>query len=69
MKRYIKYSTNVTAKTGLHDFYEWYDKLPYTIQMKVDDLADDMRLPEYDECSTEDLDELRERYIASRKKK
>ena len=69
MKRYIKYSTNVTAKTGLDDFYEWYDKLPYTIQMKVDDLADDMRLPEYDECSTEDLDELRERYIASRKKK
>ena len=56
-------------RTGLHDFYDWYDSRPYTVQMRIDDMADDMGLPEYDECSTEDLDELRERYIASRKKK
>lgn len=40
------------------DFYMWYDSLPSAIQAKVDDLADDLGLPLYDDCTESELSHL-----------
>lgn len=40
------------------DFYAWYDSLPSRVQAKVDDLADDLGLPLYDDCTESELSHL-----------
>ena len=62
----VNASTNIVA--SVDDFYEWYDKLPSIIQYKIDDIADDMGLPVYDECSDEELATLHDAYVSSKKK-
>lgn len=44
----------------INDFYKWYDKLPQSKQNKVDDLADDMDLPMYSDCSDAELSHFME---------
>lgn len=55
-------STEIEASTSFDD---WYDALSYNKQMKVDDLADEMGLPEYDQCSDAELAQLHDSFVSS----
>lgn len=39
-------------------FYAWYDRLPSRKQAEVDNLADEMGLPLYDDCRPDELAQL-----------
>ena len=57
MKRVIR------ASEAVFDFDVWYDSLPSNHERyAVDDLADEMGLPEYDECSKAELAQLHDAY-------
>lgn len=43
---------------NIEDFLAWYDSLPSKKQAKVDDLADDMGLPLYEDCTEAELSTL-----------
>lgn len=46
------------------DFDAWYDSLTTKTQYKVDDLADELGLPDYDECSPDELSMLHDNFIS-----
>lgn len=55
--------SNVNASTS---FDAWYDSLSSTDQEKVDDLADDMGLPLYAECSEAELAQLHDLFVSNK---
>lgn len=55
MKRMIKAS---------FDFDSWYDSLTTKTQYKVDDLADELGLPEYAECTPGELSMLHDNFVS-----
>lgn len=59
MKRMIK------ASLAIDDFIEWYDKLPSNQQAKVDDLADDLGLPLYEDCTDYELAQLHDSVVSA----
>lgn len=62
MKRWIRAKENVLADSS---FDSWYDSLTYRDQGKVDDMADEMGLPLYDECSDAELSQLHDAFVSS----
>ena len=57
MKRMIK------ASSAIDDFMKWYDNLPSNQQAKVDDLADDLGLPLYEDCTDYELAQLHDSVV------
>lgn len=57
--------SNINASTS---FDTWYDSLSSADQEKVDDLADDMGLPLYAECSEAELAQLHDLFVSNMKK-
>lgn len=49
---------------GTTEFDAWYDSLTTKTQYKVDDLADELGLPDYDECSPDELSMLHDNFIS-----
>lgn len=48
----------VKANSGHDSFFKWYDSLSAEKQAHVDDLADDMGLPLYEDCTEGELAQL-----------
>lgn len=46
-------------------FYAWYDRLPSRKQAEVDNLADEMGLPLYDDCRPDELAQLHDCFVSS----
>lgn len=63
MKRWIHAKEDVSSSSS---FDRWYDSLSSKEQDKVDDLADEMGLPFYDECSDADLAQLHDSFMSSK---
>lgn len=61
-KEKIKSSTKVEASSS---FDSWYDSLSDADQNSVDDLADEMGLPTYDECSDAELAQLHDAFVSA----
>ena len=49
----------------VEDFLAWYDTLPSRKQAEVDDLADDMGLPLYEDCTEGELSTLRDSIVSN----
>lgn len=70
MKRMIKaYKQFDSEVSRLSEFDKWYNSLSSKQQADVDDLADDMGYPLYDDCSDAELSSLMECYSGSSSKK
>ena len=52
----------------MDSFYDWYDSLSSRDQARVDDLADDLGLPLYDDCSDAELATLHDCFVSNPKK-
>lgn len=60
MKRMVKASLGYNEQ-----FLKWYDRLPVEDQEAIDDLADDMGLPLYEDCTGAELAQLHDAFISS----
>lgn len=60
MKRWIH------AATSQNSFDAWYDSLSLADQEKVDNMADDMGLPLYEECSEAELAQLHDSFMSNK---
>lgn len=63
MKRWIHAKEDISASAS---FDRWYDSLSSKEQDKVDDLADEMGLPLYDECSDAELAQLHDCFVSAK---
>lgn len=59
---------NPLDKEAVDDFLTWYDSLSARMQNKVDDLADKMGLPFYEECTSGELSALHDSIVSSNSK-
>jgi len=60
----VQSRTEVCASSKSFD--DWYDSLKSADQAKVDDLADDMGLPLYEECSEAELAQLHDSFTSNK---